>query len=132
RCASTCQCRVNADESRERRAEMGAFNTVTLSEPEICAACDESIHRRIQFKFGDTWQYEYVIGETLAWGGNQIGVRAHLVQVLGYGEGCSNCRARDEPGVYDILVRDGEIVGVAPGREDAYVAYGAGYIVLEP
>lgn len=49
---------------------MGAFNTVQTSH--TCPSCDAKVDTDVQFKFGDTFQYEYSVGDTIRWGGNDI------------------------------------------------------------
>ena len=50
---------------------MSAFNTLIA---EIsCPNCDLKHEARIQFKFGNTWQLKYKFGDTITWGGNDIG-----------------------------------------------------------
>lgn len=37
------------------------------------------------FKYGDSWQHHYVLGDKLNWGGNDVGEPGHkLVVVVGY------------------------------------------------
>ena len=50
---------------------MGAFNTV--GSELICPICGRVSFMEVQFKYGNTWQYEYRLGERLRWGGNDIG-----------------------------------------------------------
>lgn len=66
---------------------MGAFNR--LRAEARCPNCGQTMKQVIQFKFGDTWQYDYDLGDTLRWGGNDVG-RPGLgkVIVLGTGEEC--------------------------------------------
>ena len=45
---------------------MGAFNEVTGEA--VCPACGTSVSVCAQFKYGDKWQFEYSIGDTLRWG----------------------------------------------------------------
>lgn len=111
---------------------MSAFNTVTVADEESCPRCGSGIVRRVQFKYGDRWAYEYVIGETLKWGGNDRGVPAHLVKVQGYPEPCPDCDF-DPDGWYDVVIRDNIIESVTPGFGDTYAGTGGdGYLILEP
>lgn len=50
---------------------MSMFNElhVVLS----CPACGQSAERTIQFKFGERWQHEYHLGDTVRWGVNEVG-----------------------------------------------------------
>lgn len=50
---------------------MGAYN---ILKTEIqCNHCKKLFLGNIQFKFGDTWQNVYSIGEKIKWGGADIG-----------------------------------------------------------
>jgi hypothetical protein len=78
---------------------MGAFNTL-LANVE-CASCGSMAVRPVQFKYGDTWQHKYEIGDTLRWGGNDVGVRgAARVLVFGTAERCPACGAQG----YEMVV----------------------------
>ena len=69
---------------------MPAYNTVTARV--TCARCGEVADRRVQFRYGDTWQHEYALGDELRWGGNDVGVRgAARVRVRGSMEPCPAC-----------------------------------------
>lgn len=50
---------------------MGAYNVLKIDVQ--CINCDNVFEGRIQFKFGDTWQNVYSIGEKIKWGGADIG-----------------------------------------------------------
>jgi hypothetical protein len=111
---------------------MSAYNTVVLPDEEKCPRCGTGIRRRVQFKYGDTRQHDYVIGDRIKWGGNDIGKPARLVTALGYPEDCPVCE-NDLGGVFDVVIRDGVIKDVVPGNTRPYIDAGdANYIVLEP
>ena len=111
---------------------MSAYNTVVLPDEEKCPHCGAVIRRRVQFKYGDTWQHDYMIGDRIKWGGNDIGKPARLVTALGYPEDCPVC-GHDLDGVFDVVIRDGVIKDVVPGKTQPYIDAGdASYIVLEP
>jgi len=61
---------------------MGLFNTLLVAIS--CPDCGGWHEARIQFKFGDTWQFEYSMGDTIKWGGNDIG-SADFLRVKVYG-----------------------------------------------
>ena len=44
---------------------MSAYNTVVLPDEEKCPHCGAVIRRRVQFKYGDTWQHDYMIGDRI-------------------------------------------------------------------
>lgn len=72
---------------------MGAFNELKASVS--CPICKEENEFAIQFKYGDTWQYEYKIGDILKWGGNDIGKNnVKIVAVEGLGGPCPKCGTR--------------------------------------
>jgi predicted RNA-binding Zn-ribbon protein involved in translation (DUF1610 family) len=110
---------------------MSAYNTVVLPTEEQCPRCGSIIKRRVQFKYGDTWQHDYAIGDRIRWGGNDVGKPATLVKVLAYPEDCPVC-GHDFGGVFDVIVRDGVIEEVVPGSTQPYIEVGnASYIVME-
>jgi hypothetical protein len=107
---------------------MGAFNTVIvdLNNP----ASGSPTKLRIQFKFGETRQHIYHIGDTLKWGGNDIGPPdARYVVVDGAVEG------DPPPGIgedFEVYIKDGVIEKVQPstGKFD-FVNSEDTYIILE-
>lgn len=50
---------------------MGAFNTVIA--PAACPSCGCEVPTVVQFKYGNTNQLVYRIGDTIGWAGNDIG-----------------------------------------------------------
>ncbi len=83
---------------------MGMFNVLRV--PETCASCGSAIQRRVQFGWGDTWLHEYDVGDTLRWGGNDIGdpgMRRVVVEAAA--ENCPVCGA-DGPEGEVIIERD--------------------------
>jgi hypothetical protein len=98
---------------------MSAFNI--LQAEAACPTCGCRGRFEIQFKYGDTWQYEYRIGDRLCWGGNDIGKPGlSEVQVQGVGGPCPNCGAEGQP--FALMVKKDEIVAVRPASEDEYSA----------
>jgi hypothetical protein len=89
---------------------MGFFNELITNVE--CSNCGNSCEARIQFKFGDTSQLEYKIGDKLAWGGNDVG-RPNIKKVKVYGtlpdNECPICHySNDEFDIYlemDVLVK---------------------------
>jgi hypothetical protein len=106
---------------------MGAFNTVELET--ICSACQNKVLLKIQFKYGDTWQYEYVIGDKIKWGGNDIGIRAKRIVISGISEECPLCK-KDENFV--IYVNDNIITQIKlDTKENDFIKNNEEYIILE-
>jgi hypothetical protein len=111
---------------------MSAFNTVVQPAEELCPRCGSLTQRRVQFKYGDTWQYEYAVGDRISWGGNDVGVPATLVKVLSYQEDCPVC-GYDFGGVFHVIVGNGIIEDVVPGTTRPYVeADHESYIIIVP
>jgi len=93
---------------------MSAYNEVFPAEEEVCERCGSSVRRPVQFKFGDTWQHRYSVGDRITWGGNDIGERGHRrVAVMGYPGVCPACGFVPDC-TYDIIVEDDVIVCVQP------------------
>lgn len=108
---------------------MGAFNTVGL--PWTVPGTCKVVEIKVQFKFGDTWQYEYRVGDTLRWGGNDIGDRTAKHVVV---DGCleSASSPGGVPEDFEVHVVDGVIERVVPstGRFD-FSRLEDTYVVLE-
>ena len=70
---------------------MSAFN-ILITEG-VCDGCGTKQQIILQFKYGDTWQLEYKIGDELKWGGNDKGNRVSscvLVEAACEGK-CNKC-----------------------------------------
>ena len=111
---------------------MGSFN-ILITEIE-CSNCEVKSPVRIQFKFGNTWQLHYKIGDAITWGGNDIG-NPNLTNVKAYGIAestiCPSCNEDRIPEEYDVFIKDNVITGVAPMKNiDDYLAGNAEYVVL--
>jgi RNA polymerase subunit RPABC4/transcription elongation factor Spt4 len=111
---------------------MSAYNDLIAPQTDTCPACGTTIHREIQFKYGDTWQHRYVVGDPIRWGGNDVGERGHAkVVVEGYAGPCPVCG--DTPDVvYDVVIESDVIADVRPSdRRDQYVRERTNYFVIE-
>lgn len=107
---------------------MGTFNTLIVNM--ACPVCKVQVTMPIQFKYGDSWQKDYSLGEKLTWGGNDIGVaNAEYVVLDGAGENCPNCDAETD---FYIFLRNDVFEKVIPadGSID-FVARNDSFIVLE-
>jgi len=86
---------------------MSAFN-ILITELQ-CSNCKAFFKGRIQFKFGDTWQVEYKIGDKIMWGGNDIG-KPGLKGVKVYGilesNHCPSCNYEILQNEYDIFIEN--------------------------
>jgi hypothetical protein len=102
---------------------MSAYNTVVLPDEEKCPHCGAAIRQRVQFKYGDTWQHDYMIDDRIKWGGDDTGKLARLVTALGYPEDCPVC-GHDLDAVFDVVIRDGVIKDVVPGKTQPYIDAG--------
>lgn len=93
---------------------MGTFNTLITDT--ICNNCQNTFQLKLQFKFGDTWQYIYQTGDTLKWGGNDIGSDDLLkVKVYGIAENnvCIFCK-HPNPEEFDINIQHNIILSINP------------------
>jgi hypothetical protein len=109
---------------------MSAFNTVVAKLE--CPNCRSVVTMPVQFKFGNTWQFQYEVGDLLRWGGNDIGqpMLRHVV-VDGVAAGrCPRCSYDSEWNVY-VHIENDRITRVenADGRFD-FAASGKNYLVL--
>ena len=108
---------------------MGAFNIVRG--PALCPDCSRSADFEVQFKYGDTWQHSYRIGDRLRWGGNDIGSAGRKrVLVEGIGGPCPHCGADNLD--FDVLIKDDEVVGIEPVHGPRRPTGPEGFLVLEP
>ena len=111
---------------------MSAYNEVVRPGLEVCPRCKSEIERVVQFKYGDTWQHRYMIGDRIEWGGNDVGEPGHeLIVTIGYPDGCPVCGHVPDQ-TYDVFVRRDVIEDVRPsdGSYD-YAAAGKGYVIAE-
>jgi hypothetical protein len=113
---------------------MGAYNRLFTGQTEICPACGEQVPLIVQFKYGNTWQFDYFIGETLRWGGNDIGSPAHeRVLVYGAPDLCTNCgrNLRDEH--FEILIEKSKIISCSKSSEHLheFAARSKTFLVLD-
>jgi hypothetical protein len=108
---------------------MGAYNTVEAKL--VCPRCKSEVSATIQFKYGDTWQYRYALGDRIRWGGNDIGAPGERkVVVDGIVENqCPICGYGDEWNVY-VRIGDDQLRAVdnATGEYD-FAKVGKTYIV---
>lgn len=90
---------------------MSAFNTVEAAV--ACPICGAYHHFEVQFKFGDTWQHRYRVGDMLRWGGNDVGERVvNEVIVEGIGGPCPSCCTEFLD--FDVVIVDNRVAEVRP------------------
>jgi len=107
---------------------MGAFNTLIINSK--CNQCKIETEIRIQFKYGDTWDYKYHIGDKIVWGGNSIGKEdAKKVVLDGTSEDCIQCGVSID---YLIFIENNTITSfeVNDGQFDFRPSDGY-YLILE-
>lgn len=109
---------------------MSAFNILICEQR--CANCGQAVEARLQFKYGDTWQLEYRIGDRLSWGGNAIG-RPNMRSVVlnAAADNCPQCKY-DISEDFEIFLEDDTIVAArqATGLYD-FSIQGASFIVIK-
>ena len=76
-----------------------------------CPACGNRSEQVLQFKFGETRQHKYAIGDKLRWGHNNVG-RPGLtrVEVSAVTEACPVCNTSGQDFV--VTIEDDTITGV--------------------
>lgn len=113
---------------------MGSFNTL-ISEVQ-CPNCNNVYEGRIQFKYGDTWQFIYKLGDKITWGGNDIGIPGST-KVKAYGtlenDTCSICHQNNFNNEFDIYIENDIIMTTQKMRNinDYFSSDGGTHEVLE-
>lgn len=107
---------------------MGAFNTVQAECD--CPICGKIGLFEIQFKYGDTWQHSYSVGDLLKWGGNDVGQKnVKKVRIESIGGPCPNCGSDFLE--CDVFVTDNRIENVIIVGENRSDITRDGFEVLE-
>jgi hypothetical protein len=108
---------------------MGAFNVLRAFAQ--CPSCKERVLVRIQFKYGNTWQFVYELGDQLRWGGNSIGVPGKkLVVVDGVAEDvCSACGYGEEWNLY-VYVEEDRLTRVETENGPRHFVGGESFTIL--
>lgn len=90
---------------------MSAFNVLTADSS--CPNCGRTATFEVQFKYGDTWQHRYTLGQQVRWGGNDIGIPGQkYVHVEAIGGPCPYCGIDDLE--FDINLVDDYITELVP------------------
>jgi hypothetical protein len=107
---------------------MGAFNI--LKAATTCPVCRQAGTFEVQFKYGDTYQFKYTLGDQLKWGGNDIGVPgAKKVLVQALGGPCPNCG--EDYLDFDILAEADRIVALKPVGKNRPDSTPEGFVILK-
>ena len=106
---------------------MVRYNTLMVES--VCPICHEKVTIKIQFQYGEVWDYIYHLGDEIKWGNEDTDVRFKKLVVLdGVSEECEAC---DETGDYLIFVENNVIKSVRQNHGE-YHSFGAeGFLVLE-
>lgn len=110
---------------------MGLFNIVRIEMP--CPACGERDRFEIQFKYSETYQHEYELGQRIRWGHPTLnqGTPGHRrVLVDACGGDCRHCQV--EFFNCAVVLEGDQIVDVEPISEDPSPLEAQGFIVIEP
>ena len=113
---------------------MSAFN-VLIAEVS-CLNCGKQHTGRIQFKYGKAAFLQYHLGDTIKWGGNDIGNKEYKkVMVYGIAETdiCPHCNGNIIIEDFDIFVENNVIVKVAAMENiECYLEEGnSEYVITE-
>jgi hypothetical protein len=110
---------------------MSAYNFVA-DVPATCPQCHARVSLGVQFKFGETWQHRYAVGDALRWGGNDVGTPGR-VQIVADGAADAPCPACGYDGDWDfyVFIERDHIIGVteADGTYD-FVRAASAYLDL--
>jgi len=106
---------------------MSAYNIVYAAA--CCPNCGEFSCFEVQFKYGNTWQKSYQVGDELSWGGNEIGVpELKKVKVEAVGGPCAGCGA---DGIeFDVEITNNIFSNVIPLGSERAECNEAGYVVI--
>ena len=96
---------------------MAAYNTITVTRLAPCTHCADEGPIRLQFAYGDTWQHNYALGDSIRWGGNDYGQRNEHAEILAYPERCLVC-AFDTPGEYVLTVDQDRLTAYRLARSE--------------
>ena len=107
---------------------MGAFNTIQTEV--ACPSCGQSAEFEIQFKYGNTWQLSYNLGDRLQWGGNDVGVPGKKkVEVESIGGPCPHCSV--DCVEFDVTIENDVITSVTALGADRENYSEEGYSIIE-
>jgi predicted RNA-binding Zn-ribbon protein involved in translation (DUF1610 family) len=91
---------------------MSLYSRLHIEQQEECPNCNSMINRTVQFAYGNTRLVNYEVGQTLQWGGNDVGERGHVrVRVSGHAEPCPRCGHLPDT-LYEVLIEEDRLVSV--------------------
>jgi hypothetical protein len=107
---------------------MGAFN-ILVAETN-CPNCGKLAKFEAQFKYGDTWQHRYSLGQQLKWGGNDIGYPGcKRVLIEAVGGPCPHCQKDDLD--FDLLLESDRLVSIKPASKDRDRPPDYGFLIID-
>jgi hypothetical protein len=92
---------------------MGFFNTLITDVK--CSTCNNIYEGKVQFKYGNTLQLLYKLGDKLTWGANDIGIPGSpKVKVYGILENdiCPICHQINLNEEFDVIVENDIIISI--------------------
>ena len=104
------------------------YNTLLVES--VCPYCYERTTLKIQFQYGEVWDYIYSINDEIRWGSENTGAPGMKLVVLdGAAEECEAC---EETADYLIIVENDIIKSIRQNYGE-YQFFGTeGFLVLEP
>lgn len=107
---------------------MGIYNTLIVES--ICPGCLERTALKIQFRYGEVWDYTYFLDDEIRWGSDNTGVPGSKMVVLdGVAEACEIC---EEASDYLIFIENDVIRSVRQNHGEYHFFDTDGFLVLEP
>ena len=107
---------------------MGIYNTLIVES--VCPCCGGRATLKIQFRYGEVWDYTYFIDDEIRWGSENTGVPGEKMVVLdGVAEACELC---DESSDYLIFLENDLIKYVRQNQGEYRFFDTDGFLVLEP
>lgn len=105
---------------------MGAYNSLSLSMK--CTVCNQKVDMTIQFKYGEVWQHNFKIGDTIIWGRRNSGIKGCRKVVLdGISEACPNCGREND---VLIMLENDVLTKVMPNNNEFDFSSSDGYYLI--
>jgi len=107
---------------------MPKYNTLLVESN--CTYCHEKITLKIEFQYGEIWDYIYFVGDKIKWGEENIGEPGKKSVVLdGVADACENC---EEAADYLIFLENDIIKFTRLNMGEHSLFNVDSFIVLEP